>query len=242
MSMKRKAAIFLFLVLALAAVLVLNHDVSIHEGVDGQYRYVHMPLYVKWTQFLARHYEYARLADEITRGCETGREKTLAILGWTRRHLKDVPVGMPVCDDHILYTIIRGYGVPEQFQDVFTTLCVYAGVPSFFTHVYSKDRSVKYALSLVRIDGKWRVIDAYRGAYFTVPGGEIAAVEDFLADAPMAETAQLPVETIHGIPCAEFYADLRAVSRPATLRAEKQMPLQRIYFEAKKALGIEKED
>ena len=49
-------------------------------GLDGHYRLVRMPLYVKWTEFLARYYEYARLAREITSGCKTDDARALAAL------------------------------------------------------------------------------------------------------------------------------------------------------------------
>ena len=219
----------LFAVITIAALIfgILNIDVSIRQGVNGKYREIHMPLYVKWTQFLARHYEYARIAKEITAGCKTDEEKALAILNWTRANIKDIPGGLDLVDEHILTIMIKGYGAPAQFQDVFTTLCAYSGIPAFFEKVYAKGNKARYVLSFVKINGKWRVFDAYSGKYFRTVRGDLASPEDILDDESLTQL---------------FDYDLKPVVEGKTLRPSKQMPLRRILFEAKKFLGLEKED
>lgn len=240
---KKNRIVLISAALVVAAAIFVNIDVSIHEGVDGRYRYIHMPLYVKWTQFLARHYEYARLAREITAGYKTDEEKALAILNWTHSNIKDVPKGMPVCDDHVLYIIIRRYGVPEQFQDVFTTLCYYSGIPAYWVTMYDRSHKVKYAVSLVRIDKEWRVFDAYRGIYFRNKKGGIASVEEIMADPTLVSGRGIEDIKVRGIPYRDFYYDLNT-GQPwgsFTPRAYRQMPVHRFIYEIKKALGIEKE-
>lgn len=241
---KKIRAILIALVLIMAGVMLMNLDVSIRQSVDGRRSYVHMPLYAKWTQFLARHYEYGRLAREITRDCRTDEEKVLAILKWTRENLKDVPPTMPICDDHTLYIIIRGYGVPGQFQDVFTTLCAYAGIPAFFEKAYDRERKNKYSLSFVKLHGKWRVFDAYYGKYFNNNSGEIASVEDIRNDHSLIKGDDVNGLLIRGIPYKEYYyyIDLNEALNGTTLRPYRQMPLSRICFEMKKALRLGKEE
>jgi len=229
----------------LAAVIwVANLPTSIHVGVNGYFRQIHMPLYVKWTQFLARHYEYERLARQITAGCRTEEEKVLAILRWTKSNLRNVPAGMPVCDDHTLYIIIRGYGMPGQFQDIFTTLCAYAGLPAFFGKAYDRQHNNKYNLSFVKLHGKWRVFDAYYGKYFKSSNGDIAAVEDILKDHSLIKGNGVDAIVINGIPYSDFYytLDLSTARNGSTLRPYRQMPFQRILYEIKKAFKIEKDE
>ncbi len=239
----RRIRPFLYLITLLVMVsAVMNLDVSIKQGVGASYRYVHMPLYVKWTQFLARHYEYARLVKEITRYCKTDEEKVLAVLNWTREHIRDVPKDMPVVDDHILNIIIRGYATPGQYQDVFTTLCTYAGIPAFWDRCYSDNHKIRYALSFVKIGGKWGVFDAYRGKYFRKNNGEIAAIEDIIDNSSLLKGEDLDKILVRGIPYREFYHNLQHVEKPSTSRAEKQMPVRRVIFEAKKLVGIEIEE
>lgn len=229
------------LILILAVVLIANFPAYIRSGVGGNYTRIRMPLYAKWTQFLARHYEYERMTKEIVAGCRTEEDKALAILKWTRANLKDMPEGMPVHDDHILYIIIRGYAVPEQFQDVFTTLCVYSGIPAFYKTMYDKSHKTKHVLSFVMLDGKWRVFDAYYGNYLKNAKGDIASIDDIVADPSIVDKCSWCAMMVRGVPYKEYYANMGTVTAPQTFRAKKQMPLGRIIFEIKKALRIEKD-
>jgi len=237
--MKRKN-IFIFIILAGLAGAILNLDTSITCGVNGHYSEIHMPLYVKWIEFLGRHYEYKRMAKAITAGCKNDEERVLALLGWVHQNIKDTPQGMPSFDDHVLNIIIRRYGVPEQFQDVFATLSSYSGSPAFWQRIYDKDHRARYPLSFVNMHGKWRVFDAYRGKFFRANAGDIASVEDIMHDRSLIKGDDVDAIVYRGVPYKEFYYNLQPLTQPTTLRAEKQMPLKRIVFEIKKILGIEK--
>ncbi|MDP3789852.1 MAG: transglutaminase domain-containing protein [Candidatus Omnitrophota bacterium] len=239
--LKNKKSVVIFLVLVLFAVIALNIEVSIRSGVDGCYAEIKMPLFVKWIQFLARHYEYARIAKEITGTGKADEEKVLAILSWTHENIKDTPKDMPMHDDHILNIIIRGYGVPEQFQDVFTTLCAYSGIPAFWRRMYDPEHKSKYALSFVKLNGKWRVFDAHYGKYFRNKSGEIASADDIIADRSLVDKESGNI-VVNGIAYEAFYLNLSSPSRPRWLRAEKQMPAKRVFFELEKLTGRAKED
>lgn len=243
MSKKRLTLISLiFAVLAALGVIAVNCDVTIRQGVNGRYHEIHMPLYAKWTQFLARHYEYKRLSREITRGCGTDEEKVIAILRWTRDNIKDVPSGMPLFDDHIANITIRGYGTPEQFQDVFTTLCAYAKIPAFWCRVTDRANKGKYSLSFVDLGRKLCVFDAYRGVYFRTKSGEISGIEDIMADRSIVSGGGIEALDVKGVPYKEFYYNLDHIVKPSTPRPERQMPFQRLIYETKKALGIEEKE
>lgn len=228
--------------LVLIIVLILNIETSITVGVDWHYRQIRMPLYVKWTEFLARHYEYKRLSREITAGCKTDEEKTLAVLKWTRENLRDLQQGMQVHDDHVLNIIIRGYAVPEQFHDVFTTLCAYSDLHAFFKRVCSKSRKTRYTISFVRLGGKWRVFDAYYNLYFRTRSGEVAGIDDIIKDPSIVVGKDVDTLMVDGVPYKEFFHCLSGISVPQTTRPEKQMPLHRIVYETKRALKLEKVD
>jgi len=239
----RRIHILLAIVVVLAASgIIMNLDTTIMVGRDGHYAQIHMPLYAKWTQFMARHYEYERLARQITAGSNTDEEKVLAILKWTRENLKDVPPGMPIYDDHILYTIIRGYALPEQFQDVFTNLCAYSRIPAFYGKPYDKSRTAKYAVSFVELNGKWRVFDAYRGIYFRNKSGEIAGIDDIEKDPSIVSGKNVESLTVYDIPYRDFFYNLSGIAKPVIARPQRQMPLSRMIYEARRALGCGKED
>ena len=46
------------------------------------------------------------------------KKKTLKIFIWTHKNIRKAPEGLPVIDDHVWHTIIRGYGINDQSSDV----------------------------------------------------------------------------------------------------------------------------
>jgi hypothetical protein len=238
MSRKTNRLLILAAVLFTAVSVILTMNVSITQGVNGKYREIHMPLYAKWIEFLSRHYEYSRITKEITAGRTSDKDKALAMLQWTHENIRPVPEGMPIVDDHILNIMIRGYGNSEQAQDVFVNLCSYAGLPAFWQRFYSKNGKTRYALSFVRMDGRWRVFDAYYNKYFRLRDGTIASVNDIIADRGLLDSKGMDAIIVNGVPYKEFYDNLESFTIPSTLRSEKQMPLKRIIFEFKKLIKI----
>lgn len=234
-------AIAVCLGIVFAAGIILNAEVSIRQGIDGRVREIRMPLYVKAMEFLSRNYEYKRIANEITKGCNTEEQKVLAIFRWTHENIKPTPPGMPIVDDHILNIIIRGYGESDQSQDVFTNLCAYSGIPSFWMWVYTKTRSAWYPVSFVKMGGRWRVFDPYYNTYFMAKSGEIASVEDMMADRSIIESSPMADHLIGETRYKEFFYNLQPINTAGTSRPEQQMPLNRAIFEIKKAVGLERE-
>ena len=185
---------------------------SSRKAVNYQVQEFRLPLGVKISEFLIRDYWYRRLSGEIAQGRRDPQARLEAFLSWTRERIRPIPPGWPVVDDHILHTIIRGYGEEEQTADVFTTLASYAGIPSFWGVVQREQgRSV---LSFCRLSGRWTVWDAARGGPFLNPDGSFVSV---------TELSRRPEMT----PLAHFFV-------PTFTRAQKQMPLPRLICEAQR--------
>lgn len=243
--MRSGKRLFAALLIIFAVLAIANIEVHITQSIDGVTRQIKMPLYVKWIEFLSRHYEYRRIAAEITSGCDNDTDKALAILKWTHENIRRVPAGMPVVDDHVYNIIVRGYGTDGQSQDVFTTLCAYSDIPAFWDRLYDASHKVRFLMSFVKIDGRWLVFDSYNNRYFRTSEGQIASVNDILSDASSEEGVGLGSALYRGMTFKEFYSELKTVSKDgSTKRPYKQMPLSRVLFEIKKAIGIEieKED
>src|SRR3989339_1039734 len=162
-------------------VMMLSIRVSTSQCVNYQCQQFPIPLYLKMLDFFDRHLNYKRLAESIATRKLSEKERVRLFLAWTVEHIKSNPPGLPVVDDHAWHIIVRGYGVDDQFQDVFTTLCNYAGADAFFD--YFKDKTgKKKPLSMVKIEGEWCVFDAYNGIYFRNNQGQIASIKDILKD------------------------------------------------------------
>lgn len=162
------------LVLFLMLIFLLNIKVTTLKGIDYKVKALKIPLYLKILDFYDRHYNYAWLTKEITQGKASQREKVMAVFAWTVENLKEKPETLRAVDDHVWHTIIRGYATRDQYSDVFSTLCNYAGIRAFFL----KDRYRHY-FSFVNVDGQWCVFDPAQGAFFASETGSLIPVPGF---------------------------------------------------------------
>lgn len=221
--MIRKILIF-FLILGIITV-ILNLPVTTKQGIDGIVRTFKIPLYIKIIEFLDRDYWYRILAEEITRGSVTDKEKVMAIFNWVIDNIHKPPKGFVIFDDHVLNIIMRRYGARDQMADVFTTLCVYSGVPAFwrFESLRKGERFHYIEVSYVLLDNKWRVFDVSRNTFFLNKDGEIASLEDILSDISIVQNKEVPYE--------DYFKNLKPINKNFISKEQKQMPLFRIIYE-----------
>ena len=81
-------------------------------------------------------------------------------------------------DYHVWNVYVRGYGVSDNYHDLFSTLCNYIEVPGFFLKIEAKGSGNLLELSFVKIGNDWIVFDPYRGVYFLNKFGEWATLDD----------------------------------------------------------------
>lgn len=134
------------------------------QGVNHVVRVYSIPLYIKTIEFLDRDFRYRQIIAEIAPSNLTARDRVLSIFNWCVKKIKHQPEGLPVVDDHPYSIILRGYGIEDQFEDIFTILCTYAGYESFYRVLKSNDGSENY-VSFVRYEGQWHIFSAWRNAY-----------------------------------------------------------------------------
>ena len=185
-----------------------------------------------------RDYWTRRISREITRGLPAEEKRLNVLMAWTQNHIRPIPAGWPVMDDHILYTIIRGTGESEQKADVFTTLSSYAGTPSFWAVVKpgsgTKERLI---LSFAFIEGRWTVWDVGRGISFRRKDGSLAIVSELSKD-PALISFNVGRLRHQGRAYSEYLLKgLPHFFVPEFTRPQKQMPGPRVLFELKR-LGI----
>lgn len=178
-SRKIKYLLLLFLVIICFA-MILNIRVTTKQGINYEVRLIKIPLYLKILDFFDRHYNYIELVRRITSGSKTEQEKIIKVFEWVTQNVKRNPAELPVMDDHPLNIIIRGYGVNDQLEDIFTILCTYAGCEAFYKK-FSNSQGLKYYISFVRIMGEWYPFSAY---YNVCPlkNAKLYCVRDILAE------------------------------------------------------------
>ena len=167
----------IIILLFLCSIALLNKKVTILRGVDYKVSRITLPLYLKVLNFYDRHYNYKWLAKRITGHLDTREDKILRLFHWTHETIKPQPESLPIMDSHVWDVYVRGYGVSDNFHDLFSTLCNYIGADAFFTALYVGDtRSIN--MSFVRIKRGWVVFDPYNGIYFRNNTGDLSTIED----------------------------------------------------------------
>ncbi len=166
------------ILLFLCSIALLNKKVTILQGVDYKVSRITLPLYLKVLNFYYRHYNYKWLAKQITGHLDTREDKILRLFHWTYETIKRQPEGFPIMDSHPWDVYVRGYGVSDNFHDLFTTLCNYIGVNAFFDTIYSENPHRALQLSFVRIKRGWVALDPCRGIYFRNHTGGLATIEE----------------------------------------------------------------
>lgn len=227
--MKRKLTKILLSVIVVAGIFILlNLSVTTRQGIDHKVYSIKIPLYLKTLDFFDRYYNYRALVKRIVQGANNDEEKVMRIFSWTHNKIRRAPKELPIVDDHVWHIIVRGYGVNDQFQDVFTALCNIAGLDAFFLQVYTEDRSGVIILSFVKIQKKWCVFDAYRGVYFKDKQGRLADI---------GSNNEWLVATLGGQPDIDYTPYLKNLSTIKDIglsRSSTQSPLNRLLFEIKK--------
>ena len=209
----------------------------VRHGVNFQVSTQRLPLCVKALDFVHRHVHYAQLAQEITQGLATDRERVMAVFIWTRQHIRRTPAGWPILDDHILHIIIRGHGLDDQMADVFTTLSTYAGVPAFWSFLQDASSDKRLVLSFAKVGGRWAIVDVWNGVMLTDARGAFLTAEEVVADPHAvvlpagASSSEVPYARYLAHMCGERFV----VPRP--LRAELQQPWPRLVYETRRAIS-----
>jgi hypothetical protein len=222
----------IIILLFLCSIALLNKKVTTLQGVDYKVSRITMPLYLKVLNFYDRHYNYKWLAKRITGHLDTREEKILRLFHWTHETIKPRPKSLPVMDSHPWDVYVRGYGVSDNFHDLFTTLCNYIGADAFFTKFYARDTGGGINLSCVRIKRGWVVFDPYNGIYFRNNTGDWATIEEINEqDWHIVKLAQTDISKanyeqyiIDNLPRIEKLGS-------SLLRANTQSPINRLRFQ-----------
>ncbi len=233
--MKKKLIKLLSWIVVLSVIIVtLNIQVSTKQGVNYKVSTLKIPLYLKILDFFDRHYNYKILVKEITIGANTEEQRVFSIFEWTYNHIKPQPERLPVVDDHVWHIIVRGYGVDDQSSDVFTTLCNYAGIDAFFSWIKGENAVSSIPLSLVKIDGRWRVFDPYNGVYFKNNKKGLADIAEIAKGDWLTESIDNSGKP--NIDYAQYLKNIQPINSVGLIRSNTQSPLNRLRYEIEKRM------
>src|SRR3989338_2882841 len=211
-------------VVFMSAMFALNVSVTTKQGINGQVHEIKLPLYLKMLDFVDRHYNYKNLVANILGDAKDENAKTLKIFNWVTANVRENPKELPIIDDHPLNILIRGYGMEDQFEDIFTILCTYAEMEAFFK-LFKNHSGGGYYVSFVKIGGRWRPLSTFRGAYATKDRA-IASVDDILLDKKLLTPF---LSNLSNFETDSFLKDINSMDFKAwSVRTNGQSPIGRV--------------
>ncbi len=232
---KKLLKLFAWIAGFIVIIAILNTEVTTKQGINYKIYTLKIPLYLKILDFLDRNYNYKELVDRIINKDDNDEVRIMKIFNWTYQNIRKQPESLPIIDDHVWYTIIRGYGGGEQSSDVFTTLCHYAGLNAFYSWISDRAHTHKIVLSFVKTNGRWVILDQFRGVYFKNKEGDLADIEEI-------KNVNYVIKDISGVRALDFdykdyFANLPDIKDMGSSRGGIQSPLKRFIFEIKKMKG-----
>ena len=237
--MKKKNWFILAIAITFLSSIIMNKTVTTSIGIDYKVSKLDLPLYLKLINFYDRHLNLKWLENRITEKSITNKDKTLKLFKWTHHTINRQPKSLPVMDGHVWNVYIRRYGVSDNFHDLFTTLCNYAGIESFFETIYIKSKTEKMNFSYVLTDRGWTIFDPFNGVYFqTLSGENWATTKDIKAN-------NWKVERISGSSISKeaylpYMTKLQNKNSLKHTRGRIQSPISRIVYQIKKWMSGEK--
>ena len=231
--MRKKILLPCFLLALIFLFAFLNIKVTTKQGVDYRVSRVELPLYLKVLNFYGRHFNYKWLAERVVGHLETKEEKIFRLFQWTHEVIRHQPESLPVMDDHVWNVYVRGYGVSDNHNDLFSTLCNYIGVDAFMEILYNKfaneGESRERRLSFVSIERGWVVFDPYHGVYFANKNGDWATVDEIKnQNWTMVKLAPTDVPVSYYKPFLEAAPVIKDIG---LRRANVQSPVNRLRLE-----------
>ena len=217
----------LFLILSLTA--LLNMKVTTYQGVNYKVSSMQLPLYLKILSFYDRHFNHKWLTKRITSGLEAKEDKIFRLFQWVHENIQRQPNLLPIMDDHTWNVYIRGYGVADNFHDLFSTLSNYVGVNAFFKELEINDSESGIRISFVQLKKGWVLFDPYEGVYFKNKTGSWATVKEIKkGDWEMAALAKVKISGSYYKPYFNSLSDIGPVEFG---RANSQSPMNRILLQ-----------
>lgn len=221
-----------------AALVIADWPVVTRFGLNYQPSSKRVPLYEKVINFLSRDLQTSRLAKEIVAGASTDEEKLLKIFSWVTEHVQPTPPGFPVVDDHLLHTIIRGYGADDQRAEAFVVLTGYAGLRGSVVRLEAPGHpNVFLYVAMVRSGAHTYVFDVTNRVIFRDERGRLADIKALLSN-PKLIVAAAPGRVVRGIPYDHYFLDVHHAKTFS--RTDSQQPWPRFKQGLERLLGVQR--
>jgi hypothetical protein len=207
----------------------LSQSVVTYKGINYQVSEQSLPRYLKILAFFYRHYEYQNLANHLVGQVSDHNEKIEILFKWVQQHIRPVPEGYPVIDDHIWDIIVRGYGTQDQAADVLAVLSAYSGIPAHFYMLYAPETSQGIGIAFIqRIEGGYGSFDPRADIILRHTDGRLLSIEEIREQPALVEQMTEGRVVLGGQPYSSYFKNLPQVNARTFSRTTRQMPFKRL--------------
>lgn len=207
----------------------LNINVTTNHGRDFVVTRSELPLYLKLLGFFDRHFNYKLLVKQVVGHLETPEEKVFRLFEWTHETIRPQPKSLPIMDSHVWDVYVRGYGVSDNFHDLFSTLCNYIGVDAFFERLMFEDSRNYIDITFVHVERGWVAFDPFHGAYFKNKDGKWATIQELkTGNWQLAKLSKSIVKASYYKPFFKLIPDTLTMGLK---RANTQSPVNRLKLQ-----------
>jgi hypothetical protein len=217
-------------ILAGAALVTLaGWPVTTHTGYDHRVITTRLTLIEKTLAFVDRDLAMRRLTKEIAGADGTREERLMRMYEWVVVNIHDVPVGLPVIDDHIWNVFVRRYGAIDQRAEALALLASYDGMPASTVPLGKVSSREVVQLTIVNVGGRLVVLDVNNRIIFHNLREKLATVAELQGD-PSLVRANAAGLTVDGVPYEEHFARFQSFT-PNFARMQKQHLIPRLRAE-----------
>jgi hypothetical protein len=120
---------------------------------------------------------YKAIATQITKGSENDQENALKLFEYVHQNLY-VPLNSRSRDEDQLHYLIRNVAWCDSQTSVFVALARKVGISGGWVALHGYDKVSHHSVAVLHINGKYRMLDPYKGYVFKDQEGNIATLKD----------------------------------------------------------------
>ncbi len=127
--------------------------------------------------YIHRELVYKAIADKVTQGTKSDKEKALKLSYYVHTHLF-TPAGAKVVDMHPMNDLLRGIGWCDQQANTFITLARKVNIKGRLIFLRGYDMISHHSVCDLYLEEEYRIFDPYLGVTFLNEEGKIATFAD----------------------------------------------------------------
>lgn len=145
------------------------------------------------------------MAEKITRGEAGDEARALSLFRWMHEHLYTPPKSKPG-GENIQEVLVRNIAWCSRQSDILAMLARAAWINGGYVSLFGYDDESHHTVSVLELDGEFRMLDPFYGYVFTREDGGIATLDDVRARGGQLKSTQFAaVRRLRGAAADDYF-------------------------------------